>query len=1457
MIQQPRVMFRLLAIASLFLLFVVSVAWGADIVVSTDGAGNYRSVQRAIDAASYGDVILVNPGLYEEILVLISGITIRGAGPSHTIIRSSYGYQPVVQGMSVGSVVLEGIAFERGSSILESTVVDLQSSQVTFRNCHITGGQAGGVQSSGVSTLLFEDCIIENNLGYGLQIVGLSDITINRGRIADNGSVGLYLRDATAAIEETVFQWNEWDGIVLEGASVMDGHAITLTDNGRWGLRVLDSSIATVTKSIFETQAFGNIRLDDHGWLALEACSLRGGITNSVEATGMSVLQITDTEITATTGNGIALEEGASLTLEQSIVAHCGDHGLSLLTDGDCLVLRATVAYNGGNGLEFQGDSLRATHSIFALNDGVGLSVSASGTDRAVELGYNNVWGNRAGDYLGVHRSSSDRSEAPEFVQTNVNDFALSLNSPCIGSGAFGAMVGAAANPLWTGLTQIHIRLARTESELGSLEAGIAWVPSPEFSIDGHLAWNYDWDMGRIQLGTSLAGLSHFRTQGSLILLTPDAVNFMKGLLSAEAGLRGVWDGKASRGEAWGNATLGSDFASMQLSAAYEFPTRIARQAITLESSGFSLSGRVTNMTVTHLTTGWNNDVTLAGLSSTLGVHVRLVPDLQFTWTSQWHLSDGTIWFDASAYPDQLDTATFSLGWRDAASAEAAVNIQLRSGQFEDGEIRVRIRLATMELGAALGANAVEGPRCTFDVTIDTDRWFLPRLNQSPIPAFTYAPLEPEAGELITFDASNSSDPDGSIDQIWWDFGDSESAIGPIVHHRFSEPGEHTITLTISDQDGAVTTLIESVVVAEAQTTPVAAFTWAPVTEGGTRLQRALRAGDFILLDAIDSQDPDGTVVEYAWDVQSDGIFDWISAESRLVIDPLSAGTWPVTLRIIDNDGHSDAIMRVLSIEELKPPIASFELSPSTPAVGDPIRFVDTSMASDGTLLSWEWDFGNGHTSREREPTVRYDAPGTYQIRLTVRDNEGLVATTMIPVSVQLNPELVPIQQTWALVIGISDYSEVEDLSYARRDAEAIATWLLNSNVPADHIRLLTDDVGMASDATPVDIEKRLATLVNVREGLGWLRQMANPEDLVLIHFSGHGYQGVDDNLDERDGVDEFFVLYDTRAAAKDDTALRDDEFGRFLDRIESQHVLVFFDSCYSGGLSRSLTPGSRATGDTADVFSDFKLEGRLILSASSENQDAFESPQLEHGVLTHFLLSGLDGAADLNADGRITIWELFEYVRAEVPPFVLQERGEQQLPQLIGEGESRVILTRSALAESPVISYCPAIPFAGAETWFRAEANTALNPASLVWDFGNGNTATGQAVAHRFSDPGDYLVRLSVLSETGESAQLVSQTVAVADWATILSTDDTLDQVVISVGRQHGVTIGDLFSLASSGSPDEPIENDPRAGLEVIELVDEDLAACQVLDPGASLPVGNLLIPENDSDEPPCWETP
>lgn len=84
------------------------------------------------------------------------------------------------------------------------------------------------------------------------------------------------------------------------------------------------------------------------------------------------------------------------------------------------------------------------------------------------------------------------------------------------------------------------------------------------------------------------------------------------------------------------------------------------------------------------------------------------------------------------------------------------------------------------------------------------------------------------------------------------------------------------------------------------------------------------------------------------------------------------------------------------------PPVASFTTDP-TPARGPApftVTFTDTSVDPDGAIVSRSWDFGDGETAFEPNPTHTYGAPGTYIARLTVVDDDGLSARTEVEVAV-------------------------------------------------------------------------------------------------------------------------------------------------------------------------------------------------------------------------------------------------------------------------------------------------------------------------------------------------------------------------------------------------------------------------------------------------------------------------
>ena len=71
------------------------------------------------------------------------------------------------------------------------------------------------------------------------------------------------------------------------------------------------------------------------------------------------------------------------------------------------------------------------------------------------------------------------------------------------------------------------------------------------------------------------------------------------------------------------------------------------------------------------------------------------------------------------------------------------------------------------------------------------------------------------------------------------------------------------------------------------------------------------------------------------------------------------------------------------------PPTASFTYLPNNPTTSNNIQFTDTSIDSDGTIVSWDWDFDDGTTSTQQHPTHNYAVAGTYTVTLTVTDNDG------------------------------------------------------------------------------------------------------------------------------------------------------------------------------------------------------------------------------------------------------------------------------------------------------------------------------------------------------------------------------------------------------------------------------------------------------------------------------------
>ncbi len=291
--------------------------------------------------------------------------------------------------------------------------------------------------------------------------------------------------------------------------------------------------------------------------------------------------------------------------------------------------------------------------------------------------------------------------------------------------------------------------------------------------------------------------------------------------------------------------------------------------------------------------------------------------------------------------------------------------------------------------------------------------------NQPPTAVFSFNPGAPLVGTIVTFDASASSDPDGTIVSYSWNFGDGQSGTGVTVQHAYSVPGTYTVQLTVVDNDGASDSTTYQVTVTQAVNTPPnAVFTYSPHSPS---------PGAWIHFDASGSSDADGTIVSYSWNFGDGSSGSGVSLYHRYT----SAGTYTVRLTVRDNNGATDTTTKSVVVAAATPPPVAEAGGPYTGTVGQPLTFDGTG--STGLISQYVWNFGDGHAAQGATVTHTYSAPGTYTVTLTVSGPGGQSTDTAQVVISQPYPAL-SVQLT--LPKGIYQVGESIVITYTvNRDA--------------------------------------------------------------------------------------------------------------------------------------------------------------------------------------------------------------------------------------------------------------------------------------------------------------------------------------------------------------------------------------------------------------------------------------
>jgi len=590
--------------------------------------------------------------------------------------------------------------------------------------------------------------------------------------------------------------------------------------------------------------------------------------------------------------------------------------------------------------------------------------------------------------------------------------------------------------------------------------------------------------------------------------------------------------------------------------------------------------------------------------------------------------------------------------------------------------------------------------------------------NRPPVSSFTESAETVYTGETISFNASGSYDTDGIIISYFWDFGDGTNATGVTVDHAYADDGNYTVTLTVTDDDGATSSISSAKIVLNAS--PVAIFTESAET---------VYTSETITFNASQSYDPDGTIVSYFWDFGDGANATGAVVEHSYVDD----GTYTVTLTVTDNDGASSSTSATKTISN-KPPVAVFTESAETVYTGEIISFdASDSYDLDGTIVNYFWDFGDGTNATGVTIGHSYADNGTYTVTLTVTDNDDATATTTSVKTILNRPPVATFTQSATVVytgeIIHFDASESSDpdgviVSYFWGFGDGLnATGVTVEHAYADDgsytvTLVVTDDDGASATATgttkvlnrfPVAIFTESAETVYTNEVITFnASDSYDPDGVIVSYFWDFG-----------DGTNATGIVVEHAYADHDIytvTLTMTDDDGASASTSATKKVL-------------NRPPMASFTESTESV-----VVGEVIYFNASASYDP-------DGIIVNYFWDFGDGT---NATGVTT-----EHAYAGIGVFTVT------LTITDDDGATASTTATKTVGITPPVT----VFTESAESVLTGEiiyfnASQSYDPdgtiVSYFWDFGDSTNATGVTAEHAYADNGNYTVTLTVTDDDG-----------------------------------------------------------------------------------------------------------
>ena len=279
-----------------------------------------------------------------------------------------------------------------------------------------------------------------------------------------------------------------------------------------------------------------------------------------------------------------------------------------------------------------------------------------------------------------------------------------------------------------------------------------------------------------------------------------------------------------------------------------------------------------------------------------------------------------------------------------------------------------------------------------------------------PTALFTASPTSGAAPLSVAF--TDLSTPGSSPITAWaWDFGDGTTSTEQHPSHTYANAGSYGVSITVTTDVGTASESKADYITVNVL--PEAAFSASP-TSGIAPLEVAF----------TDASTPGSSpITAWVWDF-GDGT---TSTEQHPAHTYTEAGTYDVSLTVSSAAGSAtETRTQYVAVAAL--PAAAFSASPTAGLGPLAVIFTDASTPGSSPITAWAWDFGDGGSSAEQNPSHTYTAPGVYAVALTVTTEVGSVTETRpgyITVTALPTPDFsaLPTSGIAPLTVGFTDLS--------------------------------------------------------------------------------------------------------------------------------------------------------------------------------------------------------------------------------------------------------------------------------------------------------------------------------------------------------------------------------------------------------------------------------------------------